>query len=155
MLVLNGCWMAELGTPGGFVKFKGLPPDQTVTNYIHIVQHLQQVGFRKVQPKSPDSAWPLTNLFGGKPSGYFRDFIYDEKSNPYVISLQIDMNATHSAVNYQFGEYERIDENRMRPRIRAAMSAEGCKITKAANEYVVARLGREHLAYNGIPKCSA
>lgn len=146
--------MAELGTPGGFVQFKGLTPKQAATNYTLIIQHLQQMGFHEFKTKSADSAWPLNSLFSGRPSGYFKDFIFDEKSNPYVISLQIDMNATHTGVNYQLGEYERVDGNRMRPRVRSAISIDGCQVVTTVNAYIVAQLGENHLVYNGFPKCS-
>ena len=151
MLPLGACqWLGECRSPGGSAQFNDLSPQQSATGYMLIIQHLQKMGFREVEPKSPGSAWPLDSLFGGKPSGYFKDFIFDEKSNPYVISLQIDMNVAHTSVRYQFGENQR---KNMQPLYTTKISAEGCQIVTTANAYIVAQLGESHLVYNGMPKC--
>lgn len=153
-LPLCACqWMTELGTPGGSIQFNELQPEKAVAAYNDITQDLLQLGFQEIEPGSPESAAPLNTLFEGKRSGYFKDYVSNERNNPLMISLQIDMNADHTAVNYQVGEYERIGENRMKPRLTREMSAEGCKVVTTINRYIVDQLGQSHLIYNGMPKC--
>lgn len=42
----------------------------------------------------------------------------------------------------------------MQPLYTGKLSTEGCRIMTAISDYMVAQLGREHLTYNGLPKCS-
>ncbi|HEX5484579.1 MAG TPA: hypothetical protein VFX23_01165 [Limnobacter sp.] len=156
MLMLISCqWMAELSTPGGGGIFNGLSPKQSVTDYTQIVQYIQKSGFAEVNTKNPESAYPLNSLYSGKPSGYFKDYIFHEESNPYVISLQIDMNSSLTSISYQFGEYRIVDANHMRARKDLNISSEGCRVTTLIDSYILTQLGENHRTYNGSPQCES
>lgn len=155
VLFLCGCqWMFELGTPGGNVEFKELSPDKAIVAYSAVIRHLQQLGFQQTDPMSPMTALPLDGLFGGAPTGNFEDLHLYEKTNPFVITLQIDMSTDRTAITYQFREYKRLDNDRVQLPMHEESSTEGCAIAKALNEYIVAQLGANHLFYDGSPKCT-
>lgn len=154
VLFLFGCqWMAELGTPGGSIEFKGLSPDKAIIIYSAVLRHLHQLGFQQTDPKSPMTALPLDSLFSGGPTGNFKDMHFYEKTSPFVITLQIDMSTDRTAITYQFGEYRRLAANRMQLRTHEGLSTEGCDMANALTKYVIAQIGASHLYYNGMPKC--
>lgn len=128
---LTACWFAEFPAPRGSVNVQMPDSDSAKTLYQDITDYLRSHGFKETS-LSPITPFGHSLVINGN-SEFYKEFQFTELSNPYVISLLIDMDPVKGKVVYQYDELPPgTVENGS-----SLFSTEGCKLVIGLDDYAL------------------
>jgi hypothetical protein len=124
--------------------------------YKEITSYIQSQNFKNMPVTSDTQAAKDLHIthyslfFSDGTGEYYKEFRFEEKAAPYVVSLQIDMNKEKTKMIYQFSE----KDSKKGEKIPTVFSSEACSVITALNEYAASLVGPDHMQIRGSTSCA-